>query len=545
MSRNRKTVKECKERNLLETAIYIRLSKEDEGDKSESDSVINQRIFIMDYIKNHKDLIFYNCYIDDGYTGTNFNRPAFKQLIRDIEENIIQCVVVKDLSRLGRNHIQTGYYIEEYFPNHNIRFISINDNIDKDYNFDSNQDDIMLPMRNVINELYSKDISKKVKSAIKTKQRTGQFIGAFASYGYKKDSKDKNKLEIDEYASFVVKRIFQMFIDGKGKQAIAKQLNDEGILCPSMYKKHNGLNYHNGNRLEQTSYWTYSTICRILENEVYIGHMVQNRSYRRMRGKAKVLPKEQWIVVENTHEAIIDMETWERAQNILRRKTKQMNLDQNVHIFAGFIECGDCGRAMVKIKRSTGIWYNCGSFNRYGNTVCFSHNISYDELEKIILNDLNIMIKSIKNLKKIVLEEQEKELQREKEHFDDKAKYELELEKCRRKKRRAYVDYNEEIITKEEYLMFKKKCEEQEVVIKNKISLFYINIKNINFQSNPWIEKLLEINAVEHLDRGIVADMIDMIYIYNNKTIKIVYNFSDELETLLTEFEAGNMGGIP
>lgn len=232
-------------------------------------------------------------------------------MIEDIESGNVNCVIVKDLSRFGRDYIETGRFLERVFPDLGIRFISITDGIDSL----KQVYDMLLPIKNIFNEQYARDISKKVRTAVKTKQQSGEFIGAFTSYGYKKSSTDKNKLIIDEYAANIVRRIFDMYVKGYGKQKIAVVLNNEGILCPSEYKKLNGLNYNNANKLDSTTYWSYSTINSILSKEIYIGNMVQGTRIQRMRGKQKKVPKEQWIIVENTHEPIIDMGTWQKYKH--------------------------------------------------------------------------------------------------------------------------------------------------------------------------------------------------------------------------------------
>ena len=329
--------------NLSNAATYIRLSSED-GDTEESDSVGNQRKLLTEYVSRHDNFILYDIYIDDGFTGTNFNRPAFQKMIADIEDKKVNCVVVKDLSRFGRDYIDTGRYLERIFPELGVRFISVSDNIDSI----KQAYDMLLPIKNIFNEQYARDISNKIQATVKSKQKAGEFIGAFTSYGYKKSSVNKNKLVIDEYASEVVKRIFAMYAQGIGKQSIAKQLNAEGILCPSEYKKLNGENYKNCNRLKTTSYWTYSTINTMLHNEMYIGNMIQGKKHQRMRGKQHKVDKENWVRVENTHEPIIDRDTWDKVQKLLSKKHRDIDLETNKNIFAGFIKCGDCGRSMMK-----------------------------------------------------------------------------------------------------------------------------------------------------------------------------------------------------
>ena len=295
------------------TAIYVRLSRED-GDKEESNSAALQKRMLTEYVQEREDLQLYDIYVDDGYTGTNFNRPNFQRMIADIERRAVNCVLIKDLSRLGREYLDTGFYIEKYFPQHHVRFISVNDRID---NRGDEEYDMLLPLRNIMNEQYARDISVKVQSAFKTKQKAGEFVGAFCSYGYRKSPLDRHRLVIDEEAAEVVREIFRLCAEGCSKVQIANILNDRGVLCPSEYKKKKGDKYKNPNQLQKKTDWTYSTIYKILHNEMYRGHMVQGKTKRKMKGKPVGLEKERWMIVPNTHEAIISEELWEKANSFL------------------------------------------------------------------------------------------------------------------------------------------------------------------------------------------------------------------------------------
>ena len=454
-------------------------------------------------------------------------------MIEDIESGNVQCVLVKDLSRLGRNLPEVSRYTSEYFPHKRVRFIAINDFIDRDYLDIDPDGDMVIDFKNMFNGFYPKDISKKVRSTFRSKQSNGQFIGAFASFGYVKSASDHNKLEIDPYAADIVKRIFAMYIKGSGQNTIAKILNEEGIPCPSAYKKQCGLNYHNCNRLGATSYWTYSTIRNILRNEIYTGDMVQNKSFRHMCKKDAIsLPREKWIVVKNTHEPVIDRETWDKVQDLLQRNTRQTSLTDNVHMFAGYLRCGDCGRAMVKIKRRGEICFNCGSYNRYGKKICTIHNISEGELEGIVLDDLNLIIRSVRDIKGLVAEENERQSKTRLGSLGDSSKYQAEISRLKKRKERTYEDYTDGLITKDEYRQYRDKCEQQinaASAMIDKINTFKAQMP----ENSPWIERLLRYQKLHHLDSNTVVEMLYMIYIYEDNTIKIVYNFSDELELFL------------
>ena len=523
--------------NLFNVAIYIRLSRED-GDKEESDSVGNQRKLLTEYVAKKDDFILYDVYVDDGYSGTNFNRPSFQRMIADIEDGKVNCVVVKDLSRFGRDYIDTGRYLERYFPELGVRFISVTDSIDSM----KQAYDMLLPIKNIFNEQYARDISKKIQATVKSKQKAGEFIGAFTSYGYKKSPVDKNKLVIDDYAADVVRRIFSLYIQGYGKQRIAKLLNAEGILCPAEYKKVNGENYKNGNRLESTTYWSYSTINSILHREMYVGNMVQGTKHQRMRSKQKKMPKEEWIIVENTHEPIIDKATWEKAQSLLQKRTRELDLETNKNIFAGFVKCGDCGRAMTKNmwRRADGSkTYSlyCGTYKRNGKQYCTPHTLPMAVLEDIVLGDLKAIVDSVDNLKELVQSQSFTASKVKRIADTELSKIKAELERVKRLKKSIYEDYREELISKEEFLSYREDYLKKEELYSKQIEALEEkkkdNVTEDVFET-PWLKRLLELKDIETLDRDIVVEMISEIKVYENRKIKITYNFGNELEHLFS-----------
>lgn len=297
------------------TAAYIRLSRED-GDKAESDSIANQRALLRDYAKRHDDLVLTDYYVDDGWSGTSFQRPEFQRMIRDVERGRIDCILVKDLSRFGRDYIETGRYLERYFPEKGIRFIAVADQIDsleRTY-------DLFLPLKNVLNEQYARDISEKVHTTIRSKQRQGKFIGAFAAYGYRKDPGDRNHLLTDEPAAAVVRQIFLDYEAGKTIREIVEELNLQGIPSPSAYKRLCGEKYRNGNVMDGAMLWTYSSVCRILHSELYTGAMVQGKKEQYMHRKPRQKRQEEWIVIKGTHEALVDSKIWKSVQEKLRER---------------------------------------------------------------------------------------------------------------------------------------------------------------------------------------------------------------------------------
>lgn len=506
-------------------AVYLRLSKED-GDKDESDSISSQRLLISNFIeRDMPDGEIIGEFIDDGYTGTNFKRPRFQEMISLIDDGEANCVIVKDLSRFGRDYIGVGEYLEKFFPMKDVRFIAVNDGYDT-LSGNSN-DDFIMPIKNIFNAQYSKDISKKVKSSFRSLQSDGKFVGAFASYGYVKNPKDRHELLVDEPAAKIVREIFNMYNGGMGKVSIARRLNERDIPCPSEYKRLNGMSYTNGQRAELTKYWTYSTINNILNNEIYIGNMVQNRKMRKtVRGKAKKNEKENWIIVSGTHEPIISEETWNTTQNLLKKNTRQLDFEQNVGLFAGYIFCGNCGRAMSKIKNAykskTVVTYICGSYKRYGERTCRRNAVKLDFLEKLVLDKLNEQIEKAGEIE--YSGEQNK-----KNREVDLKKYEISLERCRRIKKSLYEDYKEKILTKDEYFQYKSDYEKEEGLVLGQINAIEQSCQEEEKERDRWIEILLKHKNIAALDRKTVAEVLDKILVTGGDdglNIDIIFKFT-------------------
>ena len=503
------------------TAGYLRLSRED-GDKAESDSIANQRKLLEQYIESHPELHLVDFYQDDGYTGTNFDRPAFRRLEADLQAGKINCVLVKDLSRFGRDYIEMGRYLERVFPAQGVRFIAVSDHVDSA----QGRYDLLLPMKNLFNTQYARDISDKVRSAIHAKQKRGEFVGAFPSYGYQKDPADHNHLVIDPAAAQVVRRIFDLFEQGYGKVRIAKLLNAEGVPSPSEYKRLLGERYHNGRKIEQTTYWTYATIHRILQNQMYAGCMEQGRNYRpTMHGKAVQRDRADWTVVPDTHEAVIGAEQWERVQSLLHKRTRQLSFDQNQSPFAGFLRCGDCGRAMVKKRQGGGIYYTCGSYQRYGPTVCTRHSISHAVLEQIVLDDLNRIIASVQDLKALA---EGAEIESPRGQAGARARLEGGLERLYRLKKAAYEDYREGLIRREDFRRYQADYERQEGELTAQLKQLEEPAEK-GLLLHPWVQSLLQHGTLTGLDRLTVAETIQEIRVFEDGKLEITYTFSDEL----------------
>lgn len=511
------------------TAAYIRLSRED-GDREESDSVLNQKKLLQNFISSKEDLELWDFYVDDGYTGTNFERPAFRRMAADIESGLIDCVAVKDLSRFGRDYIDTGRYLERIFPQMGVRFISVTDQIDssqKSY-------DMLLPIKNIFNEQYARDISQKIQATMREKQRAGEFIGAFASYGYKKSPADKNKLVEDPYAAGVVRRIFSMFLQGMGKQAIARRLNEEGVLCPAEYKAVSGQNYKNGNRLRGPSGWTYSTVNSILQKEIYVGNMVQGTKHQQMRGPQKHVPREEWIVVEGTHEAIIDRETWEKTRRLLRKHTRQAEEQGTGSALAGFLKCGDCGRAMVRSgwKRKGGVRaysYYCGSYKRKGGAFCSPHALPLEIVSRILRTDLQILLQTIEFPETLFREAENR--RRGKGTSHESGKIRGELERVRRLGMAVYEDYREGLLNREEYENYREIYRKKEELYRRQMEELLSAGEDAEGEGGRKIRRAFAVlrDGLEgELTREMAEELIDHIIVYEDRRLRIVYRFSGE-----------------
>lgn len=372
------------------TAIYCRLSKDD-GKVTESSSIQTQKEMLTQYVRQQGWKIA-DIYVDDGFSGLDFDRPDFKRMLQDIEDGKINCVVTKDLSRLGRNYLEAGAYIEVYFPERSVRYIAVNDGVDT---LDALNTDLA-PFKNILNEMYARDVSRKVKSAKKTRFMQGKFLGTSAPYGYKKSSEDKHLLIIDEEVAPVVRRIFALAKQGLGISRIRQILTDEKIMRPGAYSCNNYDRYFDG--LEDKRYvWSNNSVRDILRNPVYAGHLA---GYKRpaisMKNQKRPcrLPEE-WVVIENTHEPIIPPEEFELIQKLItsRRKSTPSGYE---NIFSGLIKCADCGYAMrtssaKRRKRPEpidNIGYFCNNYGIYGKKACSQHWIEARDLHTVVLEDI-------------------------------------------------------------------------------------------------------------------------------------------------------------
>lgn len=519
--------------------IYIRLSKEDEEKEkySESESIQNQRTLLMQYIKENK-LNFIAEYVDDGVSGTSFDRPAFNKMIEDIEQGKINMVITKDLSRLGRNYVQSGYYTETYFPEHNVRYIAILDNIDT--GLDSANNDIA-PFKSILNEMYAKDTSKKINSVLQSKRKQGEYLGT-APYGYKKDPENKYHLIKDEEAAEVVKTIFRMFLEGYGTMQIADYLSEQKIPIPSDYNKRN-----RGTKSITYGLWAQSTVRFILSNEVYTGTVIQGKRKKISFKSNKFVdvPEEDWIRVPNMHEAIVSQEDYQRARKIIEA-TKGSRNDVNDYLFKGLLKCYDC-KGYIGIRspdKNGNIYGRCQRYGRYGKfDVCSPHNFNYQVFEESMIGVLREICKEYSNKKKLEeIAKKSKSKEDKKLDLENKIEnYKTQIKKETRKLELLYEDRLAEIITVEKYIENAKK-------IKNDIEDYQKRIKELEKELNgedKQIDKDEKLNSLvdeflnmEKPNKEIIREFIERIEIHSDKQVDIYFNFKplQELNDNLEKF---------
>ena len=533
--------------NLSKTYLcggYLRLSKEDDdiakSETLQSNSIENQKEYIEDYLQSKPEIRVVDFYIDDGYSGVNFDRPDFQRMLQDIKDKKINCVIVKDLSRLGRNYIEVGKYIERLFPFLGVRFIAINDN------FDSADDaalsnNIIVPFKNLINDAYCRDISIKIRSHLEVKRKRGEFIGAFPVYGYMR-GEGKNKLIVDPCAAEIVKEIFAMKMEGMSQQAIADELNRLGVLSPAEYKKEQGSGYKTVFQTHSRAKWTAVAVLRVLTNEVYMGTLIQGKestpNYKvRVREKK---PKEEWIRVENAHEAIISRTDFELISDILQKDTRVSTGKSAVSVYSGYLVCADCGCSMVRKKVRSGsleyVYYVC-SGNKKDKDICSSHRISENTLNMAITKTLQLHLKQLGDLQESIryIRETSGNSDKIKKLVLQSEKRKEDIEKYNRLKLECYEDYKKELITQDEYMLFKKELDNRIEEIQRAITELGKKKRMLldgGYEKESLLEKFLTSKEIE-LKRSILVRFISRIYVYEDHRIEIIFRYQDEIRQLL------------
>ena len=516
---------------------YTRVSKDD-GNKDESNSIKSQRNLILDFVSRNPDINIIDIVADDGATGADFDRIAFQNMIRHIESGTVNCIIVKDFSRLGRNHIEVGKYIERYFVSKNVRFVSINDYYDSLHTDMSDTNNrLIVPFKNIMDEATLEDISIKTRSQLAIKRKNGEFVCNYPVFGYMK-STDK-KLLVDDFAAEIVKAIFERKLFGYNEQQIADALNSKGILSPAEYKKASGLSYSTPFAVNKKSLWTANAIRRILTNRVYIGTLEQGKRTKlnyRVK-KYRYQPREAWSVHENNHEPIVSKIDFELVQELMMKDTKVSIGTGRLQLFSGIVICGGCNQSMTvkTIKKKNGkhyIYYICATHKRFGT--CKNNNISEIKLEKYALLSIQQHIEGLLQADEISNGVSLDELRSRK-----KAAMESMIEKtlCSIQKYSDYIVKSlthmvDGVISQDEYNLF---CKDFRIKIKDSetyVSHLRQEIKRLisTSNSNELLERFKTYKNVTTLDRRIVVSFIQSIIIYDNKDIKIQLRHDGEFD---------------
>lgn len=521
---------------LWKPALYIRLSRED-GDREESNSIASQRELLTEFVDTQTDMTAPRLYTDDGCTGTDFDRPDFRRMMHDLRAGIVNCVIVKDLSRLGRNYVKVGEYLEHTFPLLNVRFIALSERIDSVADPRS-ADSLIVPFRNILNDEYAHDISNKVRASLDLKRRQGKFIGSFASYGYRKDPDDHSRLLIDEAAAAVVRDIFNWFIGGTSVLGIAKKLNAKGIPNPSAYKRQQGMNYRHPTSDRLDDLWPDSSVRRILRNPLYTGTMVQGK--KRMKSYklhiSEAVPEDEWITVEQTHEAIIPGELFDKAQSLFARDTRTAPTQPQVYLFSGFLRCADCGKAMNRKTISQPYrnyyYYICSTFKKQHSGACTKHTIRSDRLEQAVLETLRSQIALAVEMDELIAEiNRSSACSRSADHLQtERAQLETERERIEQMKLSLYLDWKAGDISREEYHRLKEQFEQQQAKLDTRLASLQSRIDEVQNgvnETNSFLSQFVKYRSLQTLTREVVVELIDMIYVHEGGKITIKFKFSD------------------
>ena len=531
----------------FKVAIYLRLSKEDDdlscssGAKSESNSISNQRKLIYDFMKLHPELELYDEYKDDGKSGSNFDRAEFQRMMKDIEAGKVNCVVVKDQSRFGRDYIDVGKYKEKIFPKLGVRFITINEGYDS--LSATSSDDLAFTINSFVYDFYIRDISTKIRTNLTAKKQNGEYAGAFVAYGYVKDSNDKSKLVVDQFAADVVRDIFRWKIEGLSPQNIAVRLNELGIPSPAEYKKLSGSNYKTSFQTSSKAVWSHVSVRRILKNEIYLGVMIQGkRTTPNYKTKTVVTKAEsEWLRVEGTHEAIISVRDFELVQELLRDDTHCRAGDVTVPVYAGRIYCGDCGATAVRKTVSYAgkryVYYVCNA-NKHDKTVCSRHSIREDILGQVIYQTVRHQIDLLLDVDKALRQFENLSWEKHKLKQLD-ASIEIQEEVVRKNntlRLGIYEDLRAGLLDRSEYESLKKELAEriaEATAAIEKLNKEKREILDGVSKQQSWIEQFRQYENVTELTRPMVIHLIERINIFEDSNIEIVFRQRNQIEEIL------------
>lgn len=526
-------------------AVYLRLSKEDEDlreikDKKESNSIANQKALILKTLESMPDVTLYDIYIDDGFTGLNFERPNFQRMCEDIYNGRVNMVIVKDLSRLGRDYIDSGRYVKKIFPSYHVRFVSVLDHFDS---LTATQSDVnlLIPVKNFVNDNYSRDISGKVRSHQEVMRENGLYVGSHVAYGYKKLETDRNRIIPDGYAADIVRKIFDWKLKGLSSASIADKLNGLGVAAPSEYKRQLGGNYKSGFQKNRKAKWSAVAINRILRNKIYIGVLEQGKREKVNYKLNKVVekPETEWAVKENTHEAIISKADFENVAKLLNLDTRKSPEEEILFMLSGLMFCGECGRSMVRrcnrYKDKQSVYYICATYNK--GKGCSRHSIAQSVIEDILLDAIKRHIEHVARLDELLNTIRDREVNYDDIVANDReilAKYK-ELDQCKKVEMSLHRDLAAGIISIKEYEQFKNNFAHKSAEIEETIRKLQQEIETVfkeGLFADEWIDTFTKTGNITSLDRSIVLSLVEKITIHEENRIEITFQYQDEYKTL-------------
>lgn len=532
------------------TAVYLRLSKEDSDlslhdNKKESNSITNQKLIIKEFLKAMPEVEIYDYYIDDGYSGSNFERPDFKRMREDIYEGKVNMVIVKDFSRFGREYIDTGRYIQKIFPRLGIRFISVIDHFDSDA-ATANDMHLLVPVKNFVNDNYCRDISQRVRTHQEAMRKNGLYIGAYVAYGYKKDSDDKNTIVIDEQAADIVRKIFTWRLSGMNVYSIVRKLNELGIPSPMAYKRMQGINFKTGFSEGNQTMWCDSTVYGILKNKIYVGVLEQGKKSRISYKVKKTInkPREEWAVIEDNHNAIISKSDFKKVEQLSKRDTKRSKEEKNVYLFSGMLFCKDCKKQMTrrctKYKGKQYVSYICSTYNKQQG--CTRHGIKEEQITEIVLKALQEQVElvgKLKNMLDIAVFTKDHTNELANSVKVDLITYDMRIKEkkdehsqCSGMISSLYDDLQEGIIKEEEYVNYRRIYEEKLRLLDSQIISIAkemdMLMENKN-KSRDWIRQVYDLGNLTELNRLILVSLVDRIYCGEDNQILIKLGYQDKL----------------
>lgn len=537
---------------VYKTGLYVRLSVLDSG-KKDSDTVESQEAILRKFIEGNPSFQLVSVYIDNGQTGVNFDRDEFERLLSDVRSGRVDCIVVKDLSRFGRNYIEAGEYLETILPFMGVRFIAITDRYD---NIDPASSDILtMHLKNLVNDIYARDISHKICPVLRSKQERGEFIGNWAAYGYIKSEEDKHCIVVDEETAPVVRDIFLWRSMGHSYQNITKMLRDRNVPSPSQYRYAKGI--IKDKRLAQAP-WRIQAIKNILSNEVYLGHMVQGRHPKALwQGQEKQvnIPKEQWVIVRDTHEPIIEKELFAAVQAINQRvseqyweKKKRFDHIQNTeNILKGLVYCGDCGTKLTRYKNVRENKHKEPKYHVWYNYICPVHATAADCCSFISISEQDLLVAVFEVIKAqfIVALDVEKRMKQARyrstvsaekmELQTGIAKVNTELERVKHHRETLYFDYADRLMSESDYLYSQKRYEDKEAALRDEISKLKERervLRAEKTEENPWLKAFLRFQEQPFLTRSMAEELIDSIIVHSKTSVTVNLRFADEFQKL-------------